>query len=285
MGGAELGATTVTPAMREKLAARLRLRPDRTDRGQVLPQTQMALRLPSATVAQAAARAHALADALGEERLIVPVQVEKEPDDPGHRPLDPRGPLLEATPGPHGATTVAFTSVDELRRWDSQARPMTLPTSQVAAAALSEDGPGTVTVDPRSEFPVILPRAALLALAGGGSWLPAWEDEELVEELRDVARVSPGIVGVAIRPGVAGTVGTDRRATAPNSPADDSPLWDGTVAVDVFIDTALARRAAGGDEARAQGDLGRALRALASSARLRESAQRVELVPRPVAAA
>lgn len=260
---------TVSDSAREKLAARLRLRPDRSDLGQVLPLTAAALALPSNTVVEAAARARALTGALGEERLVIAVEVEATPRGCDSRSLSPEDAKTRAEAPRLAGQPMAFTSVEELGEWDPKARPATLPASQVAAAALSEEGPGVLMVNPASTRPVLLPRACLLALAGGGRWLPAWEDEELHRELREAAHVSPAVVGIGVRPGC----GSKNRV--------EGAPWDGTVAVDVFLDSGLGLRAASGNEPRAQGELARALHVIGSSPRLREAAQRVELVPRP----
>lgn len=259
-----------TQAMKDRLAMRLLMRPDRSDGGETLPATAKALELPSSTPEEGATRVQQLVQALAEERLIVPVTVEASPDDPGHKPLDPAKSPLQAVDSPFGASVVAFTSVDDLKRWDPSGRPMAMKSYRVAVGALAGGGSGTLTVNPASPSRTVVPRQAVEALAAGDEWLPAWGDTELKEQLKTLAAdACPAIVAVGLRP----------------AKAYGSAAWDGAVAVDLFIDPALALRAAGGDESKASAMLGAAMKAVADSPRLKQASQSIELTPRPVSQA
>lgn len=246
---------------------RLLMRPDRQDQGQRLPATRAALGLSSDGTKQQAARVEAVVRALAEERLIVPVTVEASPEDPEHKPLAPGSSPLKMVDSPYGPSVVAFTSVDDLKKWDPNGRPMTMKSYRVAVGAAAGHGSGTITLNPSSEGAMLIPRAAVLALAAGDSWLPAWKDEELKAELKAaVQQACGGIVDISLRPEV----------------AFGAESWDGIVAVDVLIDMDKSLRDAGNDESRARANLGAALEAISQNPRLTEAAQRVELVPRPV---
>lgn len=267
-------ADEFTPKMKEKLAARLRLRPDRSDTGQTLPRTQKAWDLLTTTTREAAARTEQIVNALQQERLIVPIEVEEMPTSADHRPRSPRESSIVSTTGPWGASAVAFTSSSALARWDPSARPTGWPAYQLAAATLAGVESGTVILNPSSDRPTLLPRAAVLALCGGDTWLPAWADLELKEELTALAQEHAEVISVGIRP-----------IASPASIGGEEGAWDGAVAVDLFVNASelLGDFTRGGTSAQAR--LGRALSAVGSSARLREAAQHVELVPRPASIA
>lgn len=257
-----------TQAMKDRLAMRLLMRPDRRDTGEELPKTAAAWALPDGTPELAAERTRQLVRALGEERLIVPVSVEADPDDPDHKPLDPAASPLKTADSPYGNSVVGFTSAEELKRWDSNGRPMTIKTYRVAVGALTGHGSGTITLNPGSGRRTLIPRPAVLALASGDSWLPAWEDRELRDELTALAKEEcPGIVGIGLRPGA----------------AYGAASWDGGVAVDIAFDMGAMIGAAGGNESKARAMFAGMMKRVSENSRLREAAQQVELVPRPVA--
>lgn len=256
-----------TQAMKDLLAMRLLMRPDRRDAGEELPRTATAWALPTDTPELAAERTRALTLALAEERLIVPVSVEADPDDPDHKPLDPSSSPLKTTDSPYGHSVVAFTSADELKRWDPDGRPMTMKTYRVAVGALAGRGSGSITLNPGSGSRTLIPRPAVLALASGDSWLPAWEDRELRDELTAAAKTRcPGIIGIGLRP----------------SAAYGASSWDGGVAVDIAFDMREMIVGADGEESRAREMFAGVMKLLSENPRLREAAQQVELVPRPV---
>lgn len=257
-----------TQAMKDRLAMRLLMRPDRSDSGELLPRTEAALALPRANAEEGAKRVEQLVEALAEERLIVPITVEAPPESDDHKPLDPNAGPLKAVAGASGSTLVAFSSAEELRKWDPEGRPMTMKSYRVAVGALAQTETGTITLNPASTTRTVIPRSAVLALSSGDSWLPAWEDGELRTELAALAKQElPAIVNVAIRP----------------TKAYGGSGWDGGVTVELLMDTELAVRAADGNEPVVRARLGKAIEAVTTYARLRESAQQIEIVPRPVA--
>ncbi len=245
---------------------RLLMRPDRRDLGEALPMTQAAWDLPFGTAEQAANRVSELVKALATERLIVPITVEARPDDPDHRPLDPNKSPLKVTQGPYGDSAVAFTSADELARWDSGGRPMTMKSFRVAVAATAATDSGTIILNPGSPRSALIPRPAVLALSVGDPWLPAWKNTELISQLRGQAKEAcSAVVGLKLRP----------------APTSDGG-WDGGVAVDLYVDS---RKAATEGPSDGKVCLAAALAAVSQNPMLKEAAQRIELVPRPVAVA
>ena len=259
-------AEEFTQAMKDRLAMRLLMRPDRRDLGEPLPMTQVAWDLPLDTPEQAAHRVSELVKALATERLIVPITVEADPDDPDHRPLDPNKSPLKVESSPYGDSVVAFTSAGELADWDPAGRPMTMKSFRVAVGAAAATDSGTITLNPASPRSVLIPRPAVLALSVGDPWLPAWENAELTSQLRAQAvDACPAVVGLRLRPASGAEGG-----------------WDGGVAVDVYVDS---QRLPVGDPSDGKACLAAALGAVGRNPMLKEAAQRVELVPRPVAGA
>ena len=169
----------------ERLQSRLQQQVDRADRGQLMPKTAVALGFPAP-----AERLDALVGALSSERVIVPVPVEPHPsagDCHQLRDFSPQvGAPLQVAESPAGPAVVAFSSAQELAEWQPEARPMVLGTQKCALTAI---GCGTplLWVDPAGAS-IVIPRAAVEALAAAGPWLPAWENPHLQEELTEVAR-------------------------------------------------------------------------------------------------
>lgn len=251
-----------TQAMKDRLAMRLLMRPNREDVGDVLPLTEAAWAQPADTPAAAARRVEELVQALASERLIVPVTVEVSPDDPDHKTLTPGKGPLETIEGAFGPSVVAFTSAEELLRWEPKGRPMTMKTYRVAVGALAASG--TIILNPASPQRTLIPRAAVLALAGGDEWLPPWKNKELTQLLQEAA--------VAQCPAVVATKVLPSQSYGQNG-------WDGGVQVEIFADP---KRFGSLDP---RGCVANALRAVGDVPMLKESAQSVELVPKLVSEA
>ncbi len=256
---------SLTEAQRAKMAQRLTLRHDRSDRGQLLPMTESALKLPARTTFEKAERAAAVALALVEERLVVPVPVEAHPHETGeHKPQglgeDDEIPL-PIVPGRYGVGVLAFSSARELAKWDPSARPMTMSAQRVAVAATQAGAPPFITIDVASDAPVVLPVGAVHALVGADQWLPPWKDASLAAVLRErVARECDAVVGLQVVPG-------DSTAEA--------GIWSGELEAHVLL---AVERAATSQRER----LANALAVLGNEPRLRTAAPMVSLVPKPV---
>jgi hypothetical protein len=100
-----------------------------------------------------------------------------------------------------GAVGLAFTGMDPLRAWRSEARPMPVPATRVAEALLAE-GAVALVLDPSAGAPVRLTSLALARLAGGGTWPEPWDDpvvrQAVVAELGPV--LASGEVQVRLAP-------------------------------------------------------------------------------------
>lgn len=238
--------------MRAKWAQRLSIRVDRSDQGAILPASAAALDLSDPIE-----RLKALSEALSHERIIVPINVERHPDEAGeHHHIDPHSddaPMFHVEQCDGGAAIVAFTSVGELHAYMGQARPMPLDCRKVALAALVETR-GRVVLNPAGER-VVLPRPLVAALAQGDSWLPGWEDRELLDALlqRVSALGADGVKGVRLRP-------LDKGCA---------------LSVDIICDVS----AMGGG---AQEQIMKLIHELRSEPRLQASAERVEFSPVPL---
>lgn len=152
------------------------------------------------------ANAHAEAiPALSRIRILIPLLAEA-----GDIGLTPDGRAVEKTQelsivtvtGPDGrAVMPAFSSVEAMRRWNPEARPIPVPAPQAALAA-NQEGTDLIMIDPGSpdrEFGVR--RTQLEAMALGRRILPAWADPEVAEAFRAAAPTDPRVRGVDLSPG------------------------------------------------------------------------------------
>lgn len=152
--------------------------------------------------------ATAIADAiiaLSRCRLLVPLLAEA-----GDVGLTPEGKLVDKTQelsivtvaAPDGRRAMpVFSSVEAMRAWNSEARPIPVAGPQLALAA-AEELNDLIIVDPgspESEFGVR--RTQLEALAMGRHVLPAWADPGVLAAFRAAATGEPSILGVALAPG------------------------------------------------------------------------------------
>ncbi|MDO5722044.1 MAG: SseB family protein [Actinomycetaceae bacterium] len=157
----------------DTIQARLQRRVDTSDRGQQLPATRAALELTDTV-----ARLEALVTALGSERVLVAAQVAdtQQQGQPCHR--------LTQVESDGEAVSAAFTCTDTLAGFDKTARPVPVSAAEAAQIALLTTG-GRMCLDPPGL--VRLPRAAVVALAQGLTWVPPWKDKQLVNHLCTVA--------------------------------------------------------------------------------------------------
>ena len=125
--------------------------------------------------------------------------------------------------GPDGRPILpVFSSVDAMRRWRPDARPVPADAVRVALAAASEHT-DRVVIDPRSpDTIVVLPRPAVWAIAQGVPWVPAVDDPAVLEAIARPAAQHPEVWGVSLlagdpkghgeRPEVVVRLGIDRGA-------------------------------------------------------------------------
>lgn len=101
--------------------------------------------------------------------------------------------------GPDGrAVLPVFSSVDAMRRWRPDARPVPADAVRVALAAASENT-DRVVIDARSpETLLVLPRPAVWAIAQGAPWVPAADDAVVLEAVARPAAQHPEIWAVSL---------------------------------------------------------------------------------------
>jgi len=142
--------------------------------------------------------------ALNGERLLIPLVAVR-----GDEGVGAHGRLVDKTQelsivtvtGPDGRNVLpAFTSVEALRRWDAQARPIPIEAARVALAAAS-DGTPLIVLDPASptEFAVRAP--AFEALATGVAWLPCFEDETVLDAFLTAGAGEEALLAIQLAPG------------------------------------------------------------------------------------
>jgi hypothetical protein len=143
-------------------------------------------------------------DAVRAARLLVPLVAHL-----GDAGENDNGVLVDKTQelaivtvaGPDGRTVLpAFTSVDALTAWNPRARPIPVDGVRVAAAAVSEDTE-LVVVDPVSPTEFAIRRPALLALANGTPWTPAYLDDEVAAAIVAAVADESDVTEIALMPG------------------------------------------------------------------------------------
>lgn len=142
--------------------------------------------------------------ALGSERLLVPMLAEA-----GDVGLTPEGRTVEKSQelsivtvgAPDGRRVLpVFTSVDTMRKWHPEARPIPVPGAQVGVAAAQEET-DLIMVDaatPELEFGVRRP--ALRPLATGERYEPAWIDDEVFAEFHRAVAAETLVEAVGVAP-------------------------------------------------------------------------------------
>ena len=155
------------------------------------------------------ALAHAaqnLVDALRTERVLVPLVAEA-----GELGVTDDGRVVEKSQelsivtveGPTGQPTgLMFSSVDEMSAWNSDARPIPVEASRVAAWALTEKVPHVV-IDAGSGEPVVCRRGLLWSLVSDDDYVAPWKSEAVVDALsaRHLWGSVPGLVSAGVRSG------------------------------------------------------------------------------------
>lgn len=186
----------LTGEQREKLAKLFSTStPSSRDLGQLLPRMRAAL-----GVSGEVDRLEAVVAALGAERVIAPMPVEKR--DPGA--MSEAEAITSTTAFPSvptilGQAVCVFSSEVRFSAWQQRQvdehRPVPMGMQKVALTSLAADISALI-VDPGSEQPVLVPHPAVAALAVAGKWLPPWKDVELQAELEQLAKAQTGGQGI-----------------------------------------------------------------------------------------
>lgn len=142
--------------------------------------------------------------ALHTERLLVPLIAEAgdEGIGPYGRKVDKTQELSIVTvAGPDGrAVLPAFTSVDAMRAWNPEARPIPIQASRIALAAAAEGTP-LIVVDPGSATQTVVRGPAFRSLATGEDWTPAFDDLEVAAAFGDSVAGEDAVQAVGLAPG------------------------------------------------------------------------------------
>jgi hypothetical protein len=103
--------------------------------------------------------------------------------------------------GPDGrAVLPAFTSVDAMRSWNPEARPIPIQASRIALAAAAEGTP-LIVVDPGSDTQTVVRAPAFRALATGEDWTPAFDDLEVAAAFGDSVAAENAVQAIGLAPG------------------------------------------------------------------------------------
>lgn len=143
--------------------------------------------------------------AISRSRLLIPLLTEA-----GDIGVTPEGRTVEKTQelsivtvaGPDGRRVMpAFSSVEAMQRWNSDARPIPVAGPQLAVAAAQEET-DLIVIDPGSpESECGVRRTALPGVALGDPVLPAWADDEVRTAFASALGGEPRIEAVALMPG------------------------------------------------------------------------------------
>lgn len=94
-----------------------------------------------------------------------------------------------------------FSSVEAMRAWNPEARPIPVPMPQAALAAAQEHT-DLIIVDPGTAHQEIgVRRPQLQAVALGERAVPAWADDEVVRSFREASAEDPRVFEIYLAPG------------------------------------------------------------------------------------
>lgn len=100
--------------------------------------------------------------------------------------------------GPDGrAILPVFSSVAAMTHWRPDARPVPAGAVRVALAAASENT-DRIVIDARGDTELVLPRPAVWAIAQERSWLPAVEDDTVLEAVARPAEAHADVWAVSL---------------------------------------------------------------------------------------
>jgi hypothetical protein len=126
----------------------------------------------------------------------------------------------------------AFTSLDTLRRWRQEARPVPTGAADVWTAAVADDC--AVVVDVAGPVPLAIDGARLAALAGGRPVPPPQEDPDVLAAVRAATAGQAGITGLSLADGAAGSDLMVALSVPPGLPAGAAEHLAGVIAEQVM---------------------------------------------------
>lgn len=143
-------------------------------------------------------------DALRSARVLVPLVAER-----GDEGVGPTGLKVDKTQELSIVTVAApdgrrvqpvFSSVDTMRRWDAQARPIPVEAVRVALSASSEQT-DLIVLDPASDTEFVVRRPAIWAMAQSQPWEPSFLSPEVFTALRESIAHELAVIDVAVASG------------------------------------------------------------------------------------
>ncbi|MBN8207016.1 SseB family protein [Microbacterium esteraromaticum] len=143
-------------------------------------------------------------DALRSARVLVPLVAER-----GDEGVGPTGLKVDKTQELSIVTVAApdgrrvqpvFSSVDTMRRWDAQARPIPVEAVRVALSASSEQT-DLIVLDPASDTEFVVRRPAIWAMAQSQPWEPSFLSPEVFTALRESIAHELAVIDVSIASG------------------------------------------------------------------------------------
>lgn len=145
---------------------------------------------------------HAVLAAIADSRLLVPVvaMLAEANEDGTEKETEMAIPTLV---GNDGRTAVlSFTSLDTLKRWRPDARPVPHPATKVWEAAMAADG--VAAIDIAGPVTLIIEGARMRALANDEPLPPPHEDPDIRDAIAEIAARDERITGFTLEPGSPG---------------------------------------------------------------------------------
>ncbi|WP_167132454.1 SseB family protein [Paramicrobacterium chengjingii] len=103
--------------------------------------------------------------------------------------------------GPDGRNVMpVFSSVDAMRSWNPDARPVPSEGVRVALAA-AEERTDLVVLDPTTDTEFVIRRPALWSVAQSQSWIPSFADPEVIAAFERSTSADPRITAISVKAG------------------------------------------------------------------------------------
>jgi hypothetical protein len=144
--------------------------------------------------------------AIGGVRLLIPLLAElgdggTEVGAHGHAVDKSQELSIVTVEGPDGRRVLpVFSSVDTMRTWNPEARPVPADGVRVALAA-ADDGTELVVLDPASPTEFVLRRPAVWAVAQSKPWRPPFESDEVEQAFSRSIRSELAVLGLELAAG------------------------------------------------------------------------------------
>lgn len=146
----------------------------------------------------------AIVEAIRESRLLIPLVAEAGDigfTDEGLKVDKTQELSIVTVATPDGRTALPlFSSVEAMRTWNPEARPVPADGIRAALAAAGEGTP-VIVLDAGSSSQVVLRRPAIWAIAKSEPFVPAHLDERIAATIAVSADVEPAVHAIALRNG------------------------------------------------------------------------------------